>query len=143
MANVDDPDEHYPLEPGAYRLSRVYQHKAVRMMETKRAEQIVDPRALTLPQDSALWFILLAWALGDEVLTSEVERPSSLYGSLHGCRCGGSRLVQDGTTVRLSRGDWPVEEWSKVRERWLLPHTPRLRALLVALGEWARKETGT
>ena len=107
---------------------------------TKPANQIVDPRAESLPGDSPLWFMLLVWALGDEALTPEVERPSSLFGALHGCRCGGARLALDGGAVRLSRGDWPEGEWTKVRERWLLPYAPRLRALLVALGEWQTKE---
>lgn len=136
---MDEPREPYPLEPGAHPLSRVYQIRGERMM-TKPAEQIVDPRALTLPADSCLWLLLLAWALGDEVLMPEARRPSSLYGALHGCRCGGARLTVDGGAARLSRGDWPEGEWVAIRARWLVPHGERLRALLVALGTWVAKQ---
>jgi hypothetical protein len=106
-------------------------------MQIQTAIQMIDPRADSLPDDSRLWFMLILWAIGDEALLPDPAKPGSLAGALSGVRCGGARLLAEGATVRLSRGDWPAEEWERVRARWLLPHGERLRSLLVALGAWA------
>jgi hypothetical protein len=128
------------VKDGADPLYRIRQIGAKRRMQIQTAIQMIDPRANSLPDDSHLWFMLILWAIGDEALLPEPDKPGSLAGALSGVRCGGARLALDGGAVRLSRGDWPDGEWTKVRERWLLPYAPRLRALLVALGEWAQKE---
>lgn len=106
------------------------------------AYQLADPRSASYPQDSEMWALLLAWSYGDELLAYKQgeECSRSLYGALHGVRCGGARLVRNGRTVRLTAGDWPEDEYAKLRERYLLPHGERLRTLLKNLGHWAQEK---
>lgn len=99
----------------------------------------LDPRP-ELQKDSELWELLLlnAWVLGDE----REGDPNSLYGALHGLRCGGARLVviNDGQ-CRIISGDWGTEEYERLRDQYLKPHHAELVKLLTWLGEyWGRRK---
>jgi hypothetical protein len=133
-------DYQQALKRGAPRLHRAWQLRGERLM-SKPAHIIMDPRALSAPEDSELWGLLLAWAYGDEHLAyGQGENCArSLYGALHGLRCGVARLERSERRVRLTRGLWPEDEYNRLREAYLVPHADRLRQLLARLGEWAQE----
>ncbi len=89
-----------------------------------------DPRD-DLAEDRGLWRRLLTLAYdydGDD--------PAGLFGSLHGLRCCGARLVVEGGQVRLVAGELD-DAYPAFRERYLLPHAAALLELLGGLAEAA------
>ncbi len=62
------------------------------------------------------------------------HRPDGLYGALHGLRCLGARLADDGNGVRLIPGDLSAGEYAVLRQRWLVPDHGALVRLLRELG---------
>lgn len=104
---------------------------------------LFDPRAESSPDDSDLWGLLLCWAYGEELLAYKRGEPCahSLYGALHGLRCGLARLQASGNNVRLLRGDWTEVEYAQLREKYLLPHAQHLQELLKKLAAWHHEKT--
>lgn len=103
--------DHYPTEdPQEFKL---------------RQQWTADPRSDLRP-DSAHWLRLLslAWAI-------DGKESGGLFGTLHGCRCGGAKLLPvPPDKMRLTRGEWSEAEWAMVREGWLMPYAKTLTELL-------------
>ncbi|MBI2321341.1 MAG: hypothetical protein HYU88_04425 [Chloroflexi bacterium] len=86
-----------------------------------------DPRP-ELPDHSA-WVRLLARAY-----EADGHDPAGVYGALHGMRCLGARLADDGNGLRLLPGELARDEYRALRQRWLLPHREALTLLLGEVG---------
>ncbi|MBI4507217.1 MAG: hypothetical protein HY691_16930 [Chloroflexi bacterium] len=86
-----------------------------------------DPRP-ELP-DHAAWTLLLARAYA-----LDGHDPGGVYGALHGMRCLGARLADDGHGWRLLPGELASAEYGEMRERWLLPQRDALTRLLGEVG---------
>ena len=89
----------------------------------------LDPRP-DLTDDHREWACLLA---------TQYERdgtnPHGLYGTLHGLRCEGARLVLDRGRLRLEAGEIGDLEYPLLRNLWLLPRRDELTALLAAVAQ--------
>lgn len=91
-----------------------------------------DPRP-DLREDAVHWSRLLA-------LAGDVSR--DLVMVLNGFRCLGVRLdVRDGK-ARLLPGDCDEEEYSALRDQWLIPSRRVLTVLLQRVAESARETIG-
>ena len=92
-----------------------------------------DPRP-DLAQDTALWEQVL-----EAAFQLDGDDPAGLFGTLHGLRCCGARLVRPG------RGGWKIqpgadylggqEAWEGDRAGWLLPRRVTVTRLLTGLRE--------
>ena len=114
---------------GATTTLSAWQVKGVRRMQSA-ANVLADPRP-DLAEDSWLWARLLPWAYG-----ADGAEPESLFGAVHGLRCGGARLRLEKGLCRLTRGEWPASEYAQLRDRYVMPHAMRLNKLLLDLGLW-------
>ncbi len=101
-----------------------------------------DPRP-DITADSAYWQSLLMTTRALERSDSDnpADNTHSLYGALHGLRCGGARLELNGGKLRLLPGDWG-DEYRELREKWLVPHADQLRRLLASIGAMLAREVG-
>jgi hypothetical protein len=92
------------------------------------ANQHLDPRP-DLDTDAPLW---------DAVLTEQFARDGSdqhgLYGTLHGFRAEGARLVLDRGRLRLDPGEL-AEHYPGLRNLYLVPRRDELTALLAAVAQ--------
>ncbi|MBI4506416.1 MAG: hypothetical protein HY691_12840 [Chloroflexi bacterium] len=87
-----------------------------------------DPRP-DIAHDHQRWTHLLACAFA-----LDGHDPGGVYGALHGLRCLGARLADDGHGLRLLPGELAHEEYRALRQRWLVPHREALTLLLGELG---------
>jgi hypothetical protein len=83
-----------------------------------------DWRAENLPDDAYAWSLLLSAAFA-----LDGDNPIGLYGSLHGFRCLGAKLVGTYHGVRIESGELGVD-YLELRRRYLLPHADALTTLL-------------
>jgi hypothetical protein len=91
-----------------------------------------DPRP-DLGDDSDLWaqLLKLAWS----------NAPHELWGTLHGLRCLGARLVSADeaaygqTPLRIVAGDIAPVEYARLRERYLMPYADMVQELIARLNE--------
>lgn len=90
----------------------------------------IDPRP-DLAEDSVLWEALLGWAARHD---PGAGTEASLFGLLHGLRCGGCRLVRrpDGR-LRLNYTAL-LDGWdeTELREHWLMPNRQGIAAAVRA-----------
>jgi hypothetical protein len=72
------------------------------------------------------------------LLSIQYERdgtnPHGLYGTLHGLRCEGARLVLNRGRLRLDAGEIG-DEYPLLRNLWLLPRRDELTTLLAAVAQ--------
>jgi len=92
------------------------------------ADPCEDPRP-DLEEDSALWERLLRMAY--PVDGSSVR---GLFWNLHGCRCGGARLVSRDGKLRIDPGEW-ADEYPGIRQRYLEPFKLALIGFLKRMAE--------
>ncbi len=99
-----------------------------------RREEVAAPRP-DLAEDTGLWAAVLAET---RRINPDPGGRRSLYGLLHGLRCGGARLYRDGGRLRLDYrpllrehgGVWAEEE---LRRDWLEPVAENLEAVLAVV----------
>ena len=101
-------------------------------LDARDWDPVRDPRP-DLTEDAIHWTRLLA-------LAGDVSR--DLVMVLNGFRCLGVRLdVRDGK-ARLLPGDCDEEEYSALRDQWLIPSRRVLTVLLQRVAESARETIG-
>lgn len=91
------------------------------------AHDALDPRP-DLINDTAHWTFVL-----DRAFTFDGTDPIGLYGTLLGFRCLGAELIETPTGWRLVAGEMPVDEYTGLRDRYLLPRASQVRRLLSEL----------
>jgi hypothetical protein len=87
-----------------------------------------DPRP-DLVDDHREWACLLATQHA-----RDGTNPHGLYGTLHGLRCEGARLVLDHGRLRIEPGEIG-DEYPLLRNLWLLPRRDELTTLLAAVAQ--------
>lgn len=90
----------------------------------EREPWTANPRP-DLAEDAIRWQHLLTLALDHDG-----SDPDGVFGSLHGLRCLGARLVAEGEKVRLTAGEMEAGEYDRLRAKWLLPRKATLTMLL-------------
>ncbi len=92
------------------------------------ADQNLDPRA-DLAADSREWECLLATQYA-----RDGTNQYGLFGTLHGLRCEGARLVLDRGRLRLEAGEIG-NDYPALRNLYLVPRGAELTRLLAAVAQ--------
>lgn len=94
---------------------------------------MADPRP-DLEEDTGYWSQVFVLAMAADV---KAKRDKTLFGALHGMRCGGTQLVKSEKTGNLvfrpmvGRDGWPSEaEYRQAAARYLKPYDRDMKEIL-------------